>query len=442
VEAQPKNSKSPAAAIGSPGIVSFGNVGNGPIRGIFEMNEIAYVVSGTQFYSIDSAGTGTLLGDGITGFSPVSIGGNGFEIVIRNGTLGFSYLVATMDFSQISDGDFQQGNTVTVINNIFAYDWLDTNKFFISAVLDGRSYDALDFASAESHPDYVLAVKNQNGVLMVFGAHTIEPWDNTGAADFPFSRIKGATIERGVESPLAIVSEDSSLFILGNDLIFYRLNGTQLQRISTHALETEWQKYTTTSDAFCFSISINGHKWVVMTFPTEGTTWVWDIATSLWHERVSYDSTGIEVKWRINCACDVYGKTLVGDDNSNSIGYLDPEVYTEFGDPIISVMTSSPVYDKGKQISVPCLEVDFEGGVGLTTGQGIDPQVMMDYSIDGGFNFTAPQQWRTMGVMGARNTRFQWQELGCGYQFVFRLSISDPVKRVMTGARILDYYSE
>lgn len=441
-ERQPKNAKVPVAVFGVPGLSTFATVGNGPIRGLFEMNEVGYCVSGPNFYSFTSTGASTLLGTGITGYQPVSIDGTGFEIVIRNGTNGFSYLLSNTTFQQISDGDFQQGNTVTVLNNIFAFDWLNSNKFFTSAVLDGRTYDALDFASAESDPDFVKAVRSHNGTLFVFGNHTIEPWDNTGAADFAFSRIRGGTIDRGIIASLAVENEDSSMFILGDDLICYRINGLQLQRISTHALEREWATYTTTSDVFAFKISVAGHKFIYFTFPTENRTFAYDISTGYWHERMSWDAGGMETRWRANCSVTVYNKTLVGDANSGKIGLVDPDVYTEFGDPIITTMTSPPLYMDGKNISVPVLEVDVETGVGLTSGQGSDPQIMLDWSVDGGRTYLAPQEWASFGEIGAHQTRVIFNGLGEGYEFTFRLRISDPVKRVVYAARCPGLFAE
>lgn len=440
-ERQPKGAKVPIAVFGSPGISTFATIGPGPIRALFDMNGVGYAVSGQNFYSFTEDGTPTLLGTGITGYKPVSVKGNGFEIVIRNGLNGFSYLLSNITFQQIADGDFQQGNTVTVLNNIFCFDWLDTNKFFISGVLDGRTYDALDFASAESDPDFVRAVRGHNGTLFLLGAKTIEPWDNTGAADFAFSRIKGGTIDRGIIGSLAVENEDSSMFILGEDLIAYRINGLQLQRISTHALETEWRTYMVTSDCFCFKIATSGHKFIYFTFPTENRTFGYDIATGLWHERMSWDAGGLETRWRANCAVNVYSRTLIGDANSGKVGLVDPSCYTEFGDPIITTMTSPPLYMEGKNISVPCLEVDMHAGVGLTSGQGVDPQIMLDWSTDGGRTYTAPQEWDSFGLMGENRKKVIFNGLGEGYEFTFRLRISDPVKRVVYGARVPGLYA-
>lgn len=441
-ENQPKSAKSPVAVFGAPGLSLFSTIGRGPIRGMMEMNGVGYLVSGSEFYSFDTDGVAQLLGDGITGFAPISMDGNGFEIVIVNGAFGYSYLLSNGTFVQISDPDFIPSHTVTVINNIFAFDWPNTNKFFISNVLDGRSYDGLDFASAESSPDFVRAVKNRNGLLMVYGAKTIEPWDNTGASSFPFARLKGGTVDRGITASLALEVEDSSMFFLGEDLIFYRLNGLQLLRISTYAIEQAWEQYETTSDAFCFKVASRGHKFIYLTFPTEGATWGYDIATNLWHERVSWDPTGMEVRWRINCSVSVYNKTLVGDANSGKVGLLRHDVFTEFDDPIITTLISPPIYKAGMNISIPSFELDMETGRGTTTGQGSAPVAMMSYSIDGGYNYTAPEDWTAMGALGDRTTRLKWTRLGSGYQYAIKVSISDPVKRVITGARCPDLYAE
>jgi hypothetical protein len=433
-EFQPRDAKSRVAVIGCPGIDTFATIGSGPIRGALEMKGVAYFVSQDKLYSVDSNGVGTLLGSGITGYTPVSMDGDGFEVVIVNGVAGFSYRLSDNTFQQISDPDFKVANSVTVINNYFVFDEAGTNRFTLSDLLDGRNY-LDDFATAESAPDRVLAVRNHNGLLLVFGEHTIEPWDHTGATDFPFSRIKGSTIDRGLAAPLAIASEDTAQFFLGEDRVFYRLGGLQRQRVSTHAIERTWSSYTKTDDAFCFKYGISGHKFIYLTFPTEGATWGLDLATGFWHERMSYDVTGAEVAWRANCAIDVYNKTLIGDANSNKVGFINPQSHTEFGQPIIMTLVSPPIFNGGRRMFMPMFELDMETGVGIATGQGSDPQVMLDWSDDGGYNFAAPQLWNTMGVQGARMTRLQWTRLGSAYQRSLRVSISDPVRRVVTGAR-------
>lgn len=439
-ETQPQDAKSRIALFGAPGVPLFATVGTGPYRGGVVVAGVPYVVSGQELYSLGSDGSVQLRGNGIAGVGRVGIDASLTEIVITNGVNGFSYLIATEDFAQISDGDFVAANTVTCINNTFVLDEIDTNYFQLSDILDGRNYLG-DEAQAESNPDKVLAVKGRNSTLFVFGEKSIEPWDHTGATDFPFSRFKGATLDRGLRAVHALVNEDQSSFFLGNDLVAYRLSGGGLQRISTHGLESEWRTYTTTSDAFMFAVPYGGHKFISLTFPTMNRTFAFDIASGLWHDRASYDPSGLVLKWRVGGALEAYDKVLVGDLNSGRVGYLDPNTFTEFGDQMLLSVVSAPLFAKGKKIFVPKFEVDIEAGVGLTTGQGSDPMMMMSYSTDGGSTWTAPEEAKAMGKIGEKTTRLQWDRLGSAYQWTFKLSVSDPVKRVITGARCPGAYT-
>lgn len=442
-EFQPPDAKTQVPIFGSPGITTFVTVGHGPIRGMFRMGSYAYAVSGTEFWRIDRAGTTLLLGTGIGGLNVVSIDGStAGQIVIVNGVNGWYYDTAsTASFVQIADPQFNAAATATFIDGYFVFDWLGTNKWFISGLLAGSTYAALDFASAESHPDNVLAVKNRKSALLVFGEETIEIWDHTGASTFPFQKIKGATIDRGIAAALALASEDDAIFMLGEDRVFYRFDGGGLKRISTHAIEKAWQAYSTVDDAFCFPLIYGGHKWIVLTFPTIGKTWVTDIATNyLWHERVSYDSGGAEVKWRANAAVKAFGKQLVGDANSGKIGYLDRSVFTEFGDDFYMELISPPIHGDGKTVFMPKLELDVETGVGLRTGQGSDPQVMMSYSDDGGNSWSDAELWAALGATGNANTTVEWNKLGSFQERCIKIRISDPVKRVVLGARTPNLY--
>lgn len=435
-EAQPQGAKYPVAVFGTPGTSLFVTVGVGPIRGMYAMNGVAYAVSGGSLYSIASDGTTAQIGSGIPGGGVVSMDGNGFQICIVNGTnTAFIYDTTIPAFTQIADVSFNAANTVTFIDDYFAFDWVGTRKIFVSNLLDGTTYNALAFATKESKPDRVVALRNRQNALLVFAENSIETWTDVGTIPFPFQRFDGGTVNRGLRSPYAIAEEDNSLFFLGDDLIFYRLNGTQPVRVSTHALEHAWQEYAVNNDAICFAMNDRGHKFIAVTFPTAARTFVFDIATNLWHERVSYDASGRDVRWRVNCVLPTFGKILVGDANSGRVGQIDPTVYTEFDDPIRTVLISPPIHADGLTVFMDKFELDIETGVGLSNGQGNDPQIMLDWTDDGGHTFVPAQEWRSMGKIGEYTTRIRWEGLGYFYQRSMRVTISDPVKRVVLAAR-------
>lgn len=408
-------------------MISFSMSSIGPIRGLWNMAGVMYAVSGGMLYSISSLGTSTVLGGTIGGSGPVSMADNGTQLCIVNGVNGYIYSISA-GFQLITDPNFLPANTVTFFDNYFVFDAAGTNQFFISASLDGTSYSSLDRASAEVSPDYVVGTANQQENLLIFGQRTIETWYDSGDLNFPFARYDGATIERGCVAPLTILKEDNSVFFLGNDLIFYRLNGVIPVRISTHALESTWGQYTTQSDAFAFSYTWQGHKFIALTFPTGNATFKYDIATNLWHERESFAVNGSsQLRWRGNAHVSCYNKEFIGDAFSGQVGYLDATTYTELGNMMIGYMVSPITHSDRKRVFVSRFELDIEQGVGLTTGQGSDPQVMLDWSDDGGRTFVSQQLWQSMGKIGAYKKRLRWLRLGQFRNRVYRVIISDPV---------------
>ena len=430
----PPDAKTQVAVKGSPGVVIFVNVGSGPIRGFDYMGGVLYVVSGTSLYSVSSTGTVTFLGSVISGYGPVSMDNNGTQLVIVNGIHAYVYSVSG-GFTVVNDADFNAAKTVRFIDQCFAFDWDGTNKWFISDTLDGTSYDALKFASAESNPDNVIAIEVHHENVIVFGEKSTEIWQNVGAANFPFERVPGGTIERGLGAAYAVAEEDSTVFFLGDDRIFYKLSGGNISRVSTHPLEHEWQSYEVVSNAFCYSYTFAGHKFIGITFPTASRTFEYNIASGLWHERQSWDLNGNPMGlWRFNCAIDAYGKTLVGDAFSGAVGYLSDTTYTELGNTMQGLAVSPPIHNDTKRIFHAKFELDVEGGVGIATGQGSDPQIMLDWSDDKGHTYTDQQIWSSMGAGGEYNTRLRWTRLGNSRDRRYRITISDPVPRTIMAA--------
>lgn len=433
-EREPPDAKTDVAVFGHPGIVEFATCGVGPVRGAHKMGGIAYFVSGTRLYSVSATGVSLDLGGSVTGTGPVSMDDNGTQLVITNGVNGYIYSVLG-GFALITDTDFNDSETVQFFDQRFYFDWKDTNKFFGSDLLDGTSYSALMFASAETRPDNVKAVVLNKQILLVLGDNTIEPWQNVGSANFPLERVPGVVIERGLAAPRATAKDDNSVFFLGDDRRFYRLDGLTPVGISTPAIDAEWQGYSIVSDAYCFSYPWNGHKFVIVHFVAANKTWAYDIATGYWHERESWDINGRSLgRWRANCHLTCYDKELIGDAYSGKVGYLSATTYTEFGTTTQGLVTSPPIHSDRKRLFIPRLEMDIEAGVGITTGQGSNPQWMLRISRDGGRTYGTRQIWKSAGAAGAYRTRLRWLKNGQAREWVFELTTSDPVKRTIIAA--------
>jgi hypothetical protein len=435
-EMQPRGAKTDIAVFGCPGIADFTTCGAGPIRWMHQMGDYVYVVSGAYLYRFDENALATQLGGQISGTGVVTMDDNGLEVVTVNGVNGYIY-DETSGFRLITDTDFHAANTVSTIDSMFLFDEAGTNRFFRSEIDDGTDYSSLAFGSADTQSDNVLAVLNKGGILHVFGQKSLEFHGNTGAANFPFQRIPNSTRRRGIISPHAKTIEDDAVHFLADDRIAYRLNSTEPKRISTHAIEKNWERHSTLSDASAFAYTFGGHKFINFNLPTANESISWDISTGLWHERVSHDRNGINLgRWRANCTVSAFGKTFVGDAFSGKIGYMSDRVFTEFGNTMHAEVVSPPIHGDGKMVSMPAFELEIETGVGLTGGQGSKPRIMLDVTDDGGHSFEQPEAWASMGEKGQYGRPYCiWDRLGSFYQRSLRVRITDPVRRTIIAAR-------
>lgn len=205
--------------------------------------------------------------------------------------------VAAVVLGQITAPAFMPAATVVYFDDYFIFDARGTNMFFLSALGDGTQYNGLDFASAQADPDYVVAVVNYHEQLWIMGAKTVEVWYDSGSLNFPFQRFDGAFIQRGLASPQATVKEDNTVFWLGEDGIFYRANGFTPVRISQFGMEHAWAQYPTITDASCFVVTMEGHKFIFVNFLSGNATWCYDISSGLeeplWAERESWGSAWV-----------------------------------------------------------------------------------------------------------------------------------------------------
>ena len=446
-EIVPEAGKEPAFLNRAPGLNFLQTVGLGPIRGLWAFSSsdsTAFVVSGTQLYKINTSYVVTLIGS-VSGTGPVSMADNGTQLFIACNGPSFIYNNTTNAFGQITDPDFPGAVTVTYLDGYFVFNEPNSQKMWVTAILDGTSIDPLEFASTEGSPDGLVAVISNFREVWAFGTNSIEVWSDTGALDFPLERIPGAFNELGCAAPYSIAKMDNSLFWLGRDRrgqgIVYRANGYAGQRVSTHAVEWQIQQYADLTDAIGYTYQQDGHSFYVLIFPTADTTWVYDASTQAWHERAGWVN-GSFTRHRSNCQMAFNNKVVVGDFENGNIYSFDLEDYSDNGQ-IQKWLRSWRALPTGqnnlKRTAQHSLQLDIESGVGLNLGQGSDPEVMLRWSDDGGHTYSN-EHWAKIGKIGEYYKRVFWRRLGMTLKLrdrVYELSGTDPVKITIMGAELI-----
>lgn len=422
---------------GTPGKRLFSTIGNGPIRGGLSYGEVMYIVSGTEVYSVDVLGAATLLGTLSSGYGRVYTASNGIDILLVDGVSGYRIVAGVL--SEIADADFPDGVTwCDYVDGFYLVGGDGTQKFYKSESLDGSAWDALDFASAEGDPDNLRRGIVTNREILLFGDRSLEFWTNTGIAGFPFERSGNAFVEQGVAAPASVAKLDASVFWLGRNAqgegMVWRLDGYTPVRVSTHDIEHEIASWGDITDAYAWAYVQEGHAFYVLSSVSGDITLVYDAATGQWHQRRFRDSDNNLHRDRGYCYVMHKGSRYVGDWENGNFYELDLDYYTDNGSAIVRELVAQHVRT-GVPVSYMAAEVYMETGVGLQSGQGSDPQIMLSTSKDYGRTFPV-ERWKTFGAVGSYQARVRWHALGYAIAKTFKLRITDPVKVAITGARV------
>lgn len=448
----------------TPGLTEVFSVGPGPIRLVhlenFERDNpvekaVVYVVSGSEVWACSyqyGAWSNRLCGSIATATGPVSAhsikkttsykyqtfmvdGDNNYLIQSNDYDGGFAV------FGNLASFGFPPVLGATQVNWIDGYLILnvkDTSQFYVSD-WQGVTFNALSFATAEGNPDNIVAQASLNRDLILFNKLSTEIFTNSGNADFPFERVQNGFIEVGCCAAFSVAKTAEAVFWLGQDFsgrgIVYAANNISPQRISTHAIEAEIATYEDITTARAYTYQSEGHSFYVLNF--DEATWVYDVTTKMWHQR-SYLNQGEFERHRIESLCYLpnLGIHIGGDYATNKVYQLDSSVKTDFGNPIKRLRSTPHLSQDLKNIFFASLQIDCEAGVGTSgTGQGVNPQMMMRLSNDGGRTWS-DESTGSIGRIGEYKTRTKWRRLGKSRDRVYEISVTDPVDINLIDAQI------
>ena len=429
----------------SPGLKSLGNVsGKSEVRAVINyqdeklycvIDDTAYVITFDEdALSMTFASMGTLN----TSTGPVSWAINPTQVMLVDGSSsGYIITVSSDTIADIADADFTGGDTVVFMDSYFLYNTPDASTMFATAQNDGTNITATDVATAEGHPDEILALKVFKNELWVFGQVSIEIWwDEANATGFPFSKRVSASMDLGCGAAHSVQVVDNGLCWLDNrGYVVYTPSYAKPGIISTPAINQEIQNMETISDAIAFTYTDRGGMFYQITFPTEEKTFVYDFITQTWHEKAYWTQDDAFTRHKVNSHVRYKNWELVGGYNDGTIYILDAKTYTDGGDPIHRVRTTAHINDEFRLLTIYDLELHLESGKGLVTGTGSDPQIMMRYSNDGGFTYSN-ELARSIGKIGEYSKRVRWNALGAAREWLFEFRFTDPIPFTIVDASI------
>lgn len=429
------NTEKPLVWYGTPGTTLRVAFGETPARGWIAVNNLYYVVHRGTFYEVNNAGVKTARGTISTSSGRVDMAYDGAVILLVTGAKGYTYTIATLTLTEVIAAGFPDGaNTCAWLDGFFIVDNGINDEFQISP--NGTTWNALDFSSAESQPDGIVRVFTDNGELILLGSDTTEFRGNVGAIDEPFQTIKGATQEFGLAARWSLTKFNSGIAALMKSkdgqvqVCFFK--GYVPMPISSQELDSIINGYAAVSDATAYAYKLGGHPMLQINFPTAGASWLYDASTSMWSP-LEYGLDGARHRGEMHL--DFLNKPLIADFENGNIYELDADVLTDNGTAIAREIIGKHFFKDGDRQPISELFVDMETGVGLVSGQGSNPQAMLQISKDGGHTW-GNELWTSIGAIGKYAARVAWRRLGIARSWTFKVRISDPIKVVITYAAV------
>ncbi len=441
---------------GTPGATVPVMLDDFPIRGWIIGNNVWYVVAGITLYSIATDYTVTVLGTlSSDSGNLVSMACNGVQLLMVDGVAGYVYTIMAGSYYQpalnpagslgaITDINFPNGATTCFFfNTRFLVNKPNSLQEYMSCLdASGIAYDGTrwtedstglpSYISKENNPDYLIAGDTLNGGIILWGTDTIEFWQDVGTSPQPYARISGATQTWGLAAVYSRSFLNNTMYFLGKaregGIQVLALQGYTPVRVSTPDIEDLISAFSVWDDATGVGYILDGHPMYQINFPTADRSFMYDTNTNFWYVR----QTGVDTARHFaNLSIAYNTKTYAADSATGKVYKFDNDVYTEDGTTIKRKATSRHIDNNGNRMAISELVLEMQTGVGLATGQGSDPQLMLRVSKDGG-NTWGVEKWRSVGEIGDYGSRVRWKRLGQSRNgFVFEFSMTDPVKFVV-----------
>jgi len=418
----------------TPGLESFGSTTAGDDRGLAVMAGVLYRVVGQTLYSVASTGAHTSIG-AITGTERCTFANDGVNLVICSDGAVWVYDGATI--TAVADTDIDGAVAVAWLNSQYIY--TKPNLFVISDVGQPAVASGLNAAQAESQPDDLVRAYVYDENVFMFGEESTELWYNTGEGSPPFDRITGGILSVGLGAMHSPAHTDNGLYFLGDDRRVYFARGGSFQVVSGVNVANAFEGYADISDAIGTTYTLQGQNFYFLTFPTAGRTWVLSesIGADGWFE-MSYGTEDAAHRGTSIVAC--YGKTIVADADNGALYTFDLDTYTDGGAVIqrqrqLAQIHGAMLGAPGQRIKMSYMDFMVQTGVGLISGQGEAPRMMVEYSIDDSIDW-AHGGWVELGRMGQYQATVRWDKMLSFMTLNIRITFTDPCFFGLFGAAI------
>jgi hypothetical protein len=328
--------------------------------------------------------------------------------------------------TNFADGDLPSVNSVAGMNGYLIFTtgagaiWA-TDLNAVTVQSDARTV-------AQMKPDALLRGVAFRGEFFAFGTESIEVYDDVGTNPFPLQY--KSMVPRGLIGTHAVAGfEDgwaNELIWVGEDGNVYLLDGYTPKPVGNDDVSRAVSAASNRAAIEACVYMDGKNPFFAVTSPGEWT-WEYNVATAAWNERRSYG----RADWRARRAIRAFDRWIAGDDTTGRFAAIDNAYAREHGGALVWRLESGANAQFPQRIVIPRADFNFTAALGAAPGEDpieTDPQVMIAWSLDGGYAWGDPVM-RALGREGEAAKAVTVNRIGAtkGKGVRFRLEISDPV---------------
>ena len=315
--------------------------------------------------------------------------------------------------TQVTDPDLGVVLDVVWVDGYFMT--TDGEFLIVTELTDPTQVNPLKYGSSEVDPDPVVALIKLRNEVYALNSNTIEVFDNVGGELFPFARIDGAQVQKGVLGTHACCIFLDRIAFLGGGRneapSIYIGAAATTQKLSTQEIDNLLLEYTEAQLVRVQLEARNDKNHLHLYVHLPDRTIVYDASASeALGEPVWFTLASTVVgfaQYRARNMVWIYDKWLVGDPQSNSIGYFVQSTGEHWGQQVRWEFGTLIVYNESNGAIFNELElVSLTGSVAL----GTNPQISTSYSVDG--KAWSQDRSITVGTTGNTVKRLAWFQQG------------------------------
>ena len=433
----------------TPGVASVGALGvSAGGRGHFYEDGREFAVIGQTFCEIDASGTVTSRGTVAVDANPATIatnGDGGGQLFITSGNNGYNFDLTSNILTQVRTGATTMG---AHLDGYFLALDAPTSTLYLSALLDGTTWDPLQFAQRSIGSDPWIAMKVQGRYVWLFGEKTSEVWYNQGTFPFPFAPHPSGLVPYGTAAPWSPAVVSGTLYWLsstehGHGAVV-AAEGFVPRIVSSFAAHWAHDQMEIVSDVIGDTYEDAGHTFYLLHFLRANVTQCYDASPTLnlptelrWTERGTWISETTQyTASRTLYHAFAFGEHRLLDRGSDTIYRMAAALGSDVdGRPMRRVRRATALPSDNRRAFVSLFEALLEPGLGLVSGQGSDPQIGLRVSPNGGKTW-GNERTRSAGALGQYGTRTIWDRCGSGRRWMPEIVVTDPIPWRILGAQV------